>query len=187
MSKRGVFRRTDADESYAQRAKHRLRKRRNSDPASALDQGLDLLNERLGNTAYTENELPAARVEVIPTATISRNIYYAPDMDGQAEPGEVVWFNPSTDPPQERSMLVVGRNRHDVLGLLISGEENHTDDDDWLTIGSGEWQTSGEPCWVRLDKVLSIPEEDVRRRGTLFPPRRFERIADTLRRRFDWS
>ncbi|MBG6122114.1 type II toxin-antitoxin system PemK/MazF family toxin [Corynebacterium aquatimens] len=166
-------------------AKHRLDRRRRD--TSALDQGLDLLNERLGNTSEKLSDLPVAHIEVIPTATMSRNIFYAPDMDGQAESGEVVWFSPPTDPPQERSMLVVGRDRHEVLGLLISANENHTDDEDWLPIGSGEWQASGTPCWVRLDKVLSIPEDNVRRRGTLFPPRRFERIADSLRKRFDWS
>lgn len=151
-----------------------------------LDQGLELLNERLGNTP-TSQRRKAARTKVFPTADIARTIFYAPDMDGQAEPGEVVWFNEPTTPPKERSMLVVGRDRHDVLGLLISSNEDHAAEDEWLPIGSGEWKASGEPCWIRLDKTLSIPETDLRRRGALFPARRFERIADHLRKHFDWA
>ncbi|EFK54725.1 type II toxin-antitoxin system PemK/MazF family toxin [Corynebacterium genitalium ATCC 33030] len=154
--------------------------------ASPLDQGLDLINERLGYTEANQHRR-AARTRVVPTGDIARSIFYAPDMDGQAEPGEVVWFNVPTTPPKERSMLVVGRDRHDVLGLLISADENHADEKDWMPIGSGEWKPSGEPCWVRMDKTLSIPETDLRRRGALFPARRFERVAEHLRKRFDWA
>ena len=84
-------------------------------------------------------------------------------------------------------MLVVGRDRHDVLGLLISADENHADEKDWMPIGSGEWKPSGEPCWVRLDKTLCVPESDVHRRGATLPPLRFERVANRLRDHFDWS
>ena len=151
-----------------------------------LKEGLKLLNERLGNSPTQHHRRPA-RTKVFPTADIPRSIFYAPDMDGQAEPGEVVWFYVPATPLRERSMLVVGRDRQDVLGLLISSNDDHADDDAWLPIGSGEWKTTGEPCWVRLDKTLAIPETDLRRRGALFPPRRFDRIADHLRKHFDWA
>ncbi len=153
---------------------------------TALDQGLKILNERMGNSPTSERRR-AARTRVVPTGEISRSIFYAPDMDGQAEPGEVVWFNVPTTPLKERSMLVVGRDRHDVLGLLISANEDHAGEDDWLPIGSGEWKPTGEPCWVRTDKTLFIPETDLRRRGALFPARRFAHIAEHLRKRFDWA
>lgn len=165
------------------------RRRQRRDPAAEqrpLDQGLELINERLGYTEASTRRR-AARTRVVPTGDIARSIFYAPDMDGQAEPGEVVWFHVPTSPPKERSMLVVGRDRHDVLGLLISSDDNHAEDEDWMPIGSGEWKPTGEPCWVRMDKTLSIPETDLRRRGALFPARRFERVADHLRKRFDWA
>lgn len=160
--------------------------RRLTDKPTALDQGLRILNERMGNSPTSERRR-AARTRVVPTGEISRNIFYAPDMDGQAEPGEVVWFNVPTTPVKERSMLVVGRDGHDVLGLLISANEDHADDSNWLAIGSGEWKPTGEPCWVRLDKTLFTPETDLRRRGALFPARRFEHIAEHLRTHFNWT
>lgn len=159
--------------------------RRLAKKPTALDQGLKILNERMGNSP-TSQRRRAARARVMPTREISRSIFYAPDMDGQAEPGEVVWFNVPTNEMKERSMLVVGRDRHNVLGLLISANEDHADDSDWLEIGSGEWKPTGEPCWVRMDKTIFIPETDVRRRGALFPARRFEHIAEHLRKHFDW-
>lgn len=107
-------------------------------------------------------------------------------MDGQAEPGEVVWVTVPSTPPSQRCVLIVGREHHDVLGLLISPDKDHAEDEDWLAIGAGEWEPSGEPCWVRVDKTLLIPEIDVLRRGAFVPQRRFERVANRLRDRFDW-
>ena len=83
--------------------------------------------------------------------------------------------------------MVVGRTRTTVLGLLISPNPKHALDDAWLEIGSGEWDESGCDCWVRLDRLLEVSEEQVRRQGTLFPERRFERIANRLRARYHWA
>ncbi|MCP1386878.1 hypothetical protein M5J20_01510 [Corynebacterium sp. TA-R-1] len=154
---------------------------------TSLDQGLAMLNARLAAPASDRRAKRAARVNVKPTGKIPRNIYYAPDMDGNAEPGEVVWVTVPSQPPTERSMLVVGREQHEVLGLLISPGKEHADDQHWLGIGCGEWDASGEPCWVRLDKTLCVPETDVHRRGTTVPALRFERVANRLRDRFDWG
>ncbi|WP_284522729.1 hypothetical protein [Corynebacterium aquatimens] len=73
------------------------------------------------------------------------------------------------------------------LGAFNLPVKAHADEQHWLGIGSGEWEASGEPCWVRLDKTLFVPETDVHRRGTIIPPLRFERVASRLRDRFDWG
>ena len=153
----------------------------------SLDQGLALLNERLGTRNPAHEPRTATYVTVRPTAHLPRNIYYAPDMDGNAEPGEVVWVTVPSHPPRQRSMLVVGRERGEVLGLLISSEAEHASDERWLGIGAGEWNASGKPCWVRLDKTMIVPEIDLHRSGTIIPQRRFERVANRLRDRFDWE
>lgn len=161
-----------------------LRKRRR---VASLDQGLALLNARLAGPASGRENARPARMNVQPTGSLARNIYYAPDMDGNAEPGEVVWVTVPSRPPTVRSLLVVGREQHEVLGLLISPGQEHAEDARWLGIGSGEWDASGAPCWVRLDKTLCVAETDVHRRGTIVPPLRFERVASRLRDRFDWG
>lgn len=170
------------------------RRRKSSRPASPtttgpLDEGLELLNERLGSSPRASRDRrkeSVARLIVKPTSRVARSIYYAPDMDGQAEPGEVVWVRVPSTPPRERSLLIVGREHHDVFGLLISPDKAHADDGDWLAIGSGEWEASGDPCWVRMDKTLMVSETDVHRRGASVPRRRFERVAHHLREHFDW-
>ncbi|SDL87946.1 PemK-like, MazF-like toxin of type II toxin-antitoxin system [Corynebacterium mycetoides] len=181
--------RRGGDDAIFFRPRKRRRSRRAGAQPSALEEGLALLNERLGSTprrSRGRKKTSAARLIVKPTTRVARSIYYAPDMDGQAEPGEVVWVTVPSTPPQERSMLIVGREHHDVLGLLISPDKEHATDEHWLGIGSGEWEASGEPCWVRTDKTLMVAETDVHRRGASVPRRRFERVANRLRDRFDW-
>ncbi|MDO4686069.1 MAG: type II toxin-antitoxin system PemK/MazF family toxin [Corynebacterium sp.] len=160
----------------------------------ALDRGLARLGDRLGLDTPHDDDEPKRRavaVKAKPTHTLARSIYYAPDMDGQADPGEVVWIMVNTNgpdhPPTERAIVVVGRAAHNILGLLISPDTTHKDEHNWLDIGAGGWDESSRQCWVRLDKVLEVPELDIRRQGAIIPRQRFERIANRLRREFGWG
>ncbi|TNL96683.1 type II toxin-antitoxin system PemK/MazF family toxin [Corynebacterium tapiri] len=162
-------------------------------PAQPED-GLRTLRGRLGLAECEDTPAahhPPAPLRVHETTNCARTIVYAPDIDGHAEAGEVVWLwapvNGPSKPPSERPMLVVGRTRfQQLLGLLISADPQHDEDPTWMGIGTGLWETSGTPCWMRMDKVIEVPEYAVRREGALFPERRFERIAHTLRTRFGW-
>lgn len=194
----------------SRRQRRQLRKEKiraaKSKQMSALDQGLARLRNRLGFTdeqdGATAVEEPkstrrrpqrvAAPVRVGLTEDHPRVIFYTPDVDGQADPGEVVWIwapgNEPSDPPQERAMLVVGRSRsRDVLGLLISPNQDHAGDENWMEIGGGYWDPEGRPSWVRLDRLIEVPEVALRREGALFPRGRFERIASALRSRYGWA
>ena len=159
---------------------------------ASLEEGLALLNERLGLTPGTKTRTTATRIDVQPTEQHARNLYYGPDMDGNAEPGEVVWALVPSTPPEERAMLVVGRDHHDVLALLIHcGEEPVSDPasatEEWLGIGTGDWDASGQPGWLRLDLLLVVPEASIHRRGATLPARRFDRVANRLRDTYHWT
>ena len=158
-----------------------------------VDDGLSRINDRLGLGSTTHGPTPrkAAQIYVVRTVDRPRSIFYAPNMDGQADSGEVVWVPvPSEEDGgtvHERAVLVVGRTRTTVLGLIISPNPEHADEDWWLNIGSGDWNEAGCPCWVRLDRILEVSEQDTRREGILFPQRRFERIAHHLRAKYHWA
>ncbi|MEZ2122864.1 type II toxin-antitoxin system PemK/MazF family toxin [Corynebacterium sp. CCM 9204] len=163
---------------------------------SALNQGLEVINDRLGlnpdsGTPAHRSTKSATTYAAQPTASMARSIYYAPDMDGQADPGEVVWIWVDTDgpgsPAKERAIIVIGRSRQHMLGLVISPNPGHAEEDNWLGIGSGPWDESGRQCWVRMDKVLEVPELGIRRQGAIIPRHRFERIANRLRSRYGWG
>nr|WP_094292513.1 MULTISPECIES: type II toxin-antitoxin system PemK/MazF family toxin [Mycobacterium] len=127
----------------------------------------------------------------VPTAHRARKVVYAPDLDGRADPGEIVWtwVVYEDDPTQgkDRPVLVVGRDRSTLLGLMLSSQDHHRDDPDWVAIGSGTWDYEGRASWVRLDRVLDVPEDGIRREGAILAREKFEVVAARLRAEYSWS
>lgn len=126
-----------------------------------------------------------------PTAQRARKLVYAPDLDGRADPGEIVWtwvvYEDDPTRGKDRPVLVVGRNRNVLLGLMLSSQESHATDPDWVGIGSGDWDYEGRHSWVRLDRVLDVPEEGIRREGAILPREVFDVVAARLRAEYSWS
>ncbi|OBG86098.1 growth inhibitor PemK [Mycobacterium sp. E136] len=152
----------------------------------------------LDTIAGTPKEAPAAITagrpvsrHFVPTAHRARKIVYAPDLDGRADPGEIVWtwVVYEDDPTQgkDRPVLVVGRDRSTLLGLMLSSQDHHRDDPNWVSIGSGTWDYEGRASWVRLDRVLDVPEDGIRREGAILAREKFEAVATRLRAEYSWS
>ncbi|WP_211220635.1 type II toxin-antitoxin system PemK/MazF family toxin [Gordonia shandongensis] len=145
-----------------------------------------------------------------PTGDFARTIVYAPDLDGAADPGEIVWtwvpFEDDPDQGKDRPVLVVGRDGGPgdhtagdgmagddraggdmLLGLMLSSRDYHRDDPDWVSIGSGPWDRDRRESFVRLDRVLQVAEHGIRREGAVCERARFDAVADRLRARFGWT
>ena len=86
-----------------------------------------------------------------------------------------------------RPVLVVGRDRQTLLGLMLSSQSHHMHDPSWVGIGAGDWDHEGRPSWVRLDRVLDVPEESIRREGAIVDRITFEIVATRLRTEYSWS
>lgn len=85
-------------------------------------------------------------------------------------------------------MLVVGsKGRGTVLGLMLSTQQSRAGQDGWLELGSGSWDAEGRTSFVRLDRVLEIEANSIRREGAVLDATRFERVASALRTRHGWS
>lgn len=153
--------------------------------------GLGTLIAASGNAAPA---LPAGRPvssTFVPTAHRARRISYAPDLDGRADPGEIVWtwvvYEDDPSRGKDRPVLVVGRDRTVLLGLMLSSQDHHGGDPNWISIGRGGWDHEGRASWVRLDRVLDVPEESIRREGAILDRERFDLIATRLRAEYSWS
>ncbi len=127
---------------------------------------------------------------MVPTAQRARRVSYAPDLDGQADPGEIVWtwvvFEDDPTRGKDRPVLVIGRDQRTLLGLMLSSQHYHSEDPQWVSIGTGTWDYEGRPSWVRLDRVLDVPEEGIRREGAILDRTRFEAVAARLRTEYSW-
>ncbi|WP_194860239.1 type II toxin-antitoxin system PemK/MazF family toxin [Dietzia sp. SYD-A1] len=131
-----------------------------------------------------------ATTGAVPTASRARTLSYAPDLDGRADPGEIVWtwveFEEADGRGKDRPVLVVGRDGDRLLGLMLSSQARRDDDESWQSLGTGPWDVEDRPSWVRLDRVLDVPEQGIRREGAVCPRRTFERVADRLRSDYGW-
>lgn len=120
-----------------------------------------------------------------------RTLVYAPELDGQADPGEIVWtWVRYEDDPREgkdRPVLVVGRSSRTLFGLMLSSQRDRDGQPHWLALGAGAWDREGRPSWVRLDRVLTMREDSIRREGAVLDRARFERVAQVLRARYGWQ
>ena len=70
---------------------------------------------------------------------------------------------------------------------MLSSQLHHAEDPTWISIGSGDWDYEGRPSWVRLDRVLDVPEEGIRREGAIMDRHTFEIVATRLRAEYSWS
>lgn len=119
-----------------------------------------------------------------------RQLAYRPDLDGAADPGEIVWtLVPYEEDPtrgKDRPVLVVGRDGSTLLGLMLSSQADRDGERHWHALGTGAWDGEGRASWVRLDRVLSVDETGIRREGAVLDRRRFDQVAVQLRERYGW-
>ncbi|MFD1076599.1 type II toxin-antitoxin system PemK/MazF family toxin [Longispora fulva] len=132
-----------------------------------------------------------ARSRPGPVPAGGRHLVYAPQPDGQADPGEIVWtwVEYEDDPSQgkDRPVLVVGRDRDRLLGLMLSSQSERDGQRGWLALGPGSWDREQRPSWIRLDRVLDVPEKGIRREGAVLDRSRFDRVAQELRTHYGWA
>jgi hypothetical protein len=106
---------------------------------------------------------------------------YAPEADGEPDPGEVVWgWVPYEDDPsqgKDRPVLLVGRTVVEgeelFAGLMLTSKDHDRDAEDearygryWMDVGTGDWDRERRPSEVRLDRLIVLREDAVRREGS---------------------
>jgi hypothetical protein len=140
----------------------------------------------------TVRRVPQQRATVVTSPPArGRHLVYAPELDGRADPGEIVWtwvaFEEDPARGKDRPVLVVGRDGSTLLGLMLSSNAERDGQRHWHALGPGPWDRQRRPSWVRLDRVLLVPEDGIRREGHVLDRERFEVVAAVLRRGYAWT
>jgi len=114
---------------------------------------------------------------------------YDPSLDGDADPGEVVWtwvpFEEDPTQGKDRPTVVIARDGTDVLVLQLSSRshEDRPDRDDWIELGSGAWDRDGRVSHVDTGRVLRVPADGIRREGAVLERDRFDAVVAAVRAR----
>jgi PemK-like, MazF-like toxin of type II toxin-antitoxin system len=118
---------------------------------------------------------------------------YSPEADGLPDPGEVVWtWVPYEDDPaqgKDRPVVVLSRTSDGhLLGLQLTSQDHDVDAEQeaswgrhWMDVGTGAWDPEGRPSEVRLDRLLRLPEAEVRREGAALDRSTFEDVVVAAR------
>jgi hypothetical protein len=121
-------------------------------------------------------------------------IGYAPQRDGDPDPGEVVWawvpYEEDHTRGKDRPVLLVGRSGGYLLGLMLTSKDRVPDTGasaGYVDIGAGGWDRQGRPSEARLDRIVQLRPDSIRREGAVLEHARFEKVAEGLRRRHGWS
>jgi hypothetical protein len=109
------------------------------------------------------------------------DLAYAPDRDGDPDPGEVVWcWVPYEEDPRigkDRPVVAIGHAlaegaEGDLVVLMLSSQD-HRDEPDWVSIGTGDWDREGRESFARLDRPFAVDPAAVRREGGTLAQDRF--------------
>jgi hypothetical protein len=119
---------------------------------------------------------------------------YAPELDGEPDPGEVVWaWVPYEDDPsqgKDRPVLVLDTagDGDGWVGLMLSSQDHDRDAEDearwgrhWMDVGTGGWDSQGRPSEVRLDRLIRLERDGVRREGAALDETIFTAVVEARR------
>ncbi|WP_309079785.1 type II toxin-antitoxin system PemK/MazF family toxin [Zhihengliuella sp.] len=112
---------------------------------------------------------------------------YSPSPDGLPDPGEIVWawvpYEEDFGQGKDRPVLLVGHDGAYLLGLMLTSRDRNNaraHDADYVDIGAGPWDPRGRESEVKLDRVIRLLPQGIRREGAVLPRRHFERVTDGL-------
>jgi hypothetical protein len=118
---------------------------------------------------------------VPPTQRVERGVRveYTPAMDGDTDPGEVVWaWVPFEDDPhrgKDRPVVIIGRANNRFAGIPLTSKNKGRAEN--VAIGTGGWDPQGRGSWAKADQLLLLDDHDIRREGAVLARNRFDQVV----------
>jgi hypothetical protein len=127
-----------------------------------------------GRSTAASNDAPGDRVI----------IEYSPDLDGDADPGEVVWtwvpYEEDASQGKDRPVVIIGRKGHLLLGVALTSKVHHNELQ--VVVGSGPWDREGRVSYAKVERLLEVDPKRVRREGAVLERQHFDDVVAGVRR-----
>ncbi len=104
---------------------------------------------------------------------------YSPCLDGDPDPGEVVWaWVPYEEDPsqgKDRPVAIIGRRGDHLLGVPLTSKAK--DNELQVPVGTGSWDREGRPSYAKVERLLDVVPDRVRREGAVLSRQHFDDIV----------
>ena len=134
--------------------------------------------QRKPTTRPSGTGAPARDIE---TAGVS--FEYSPDLDGDPDPGEVVWtWVPYEEDPsqgKDRPVVLIGRRGSMLIGVPLTSKPH--DNEPQVPVGTGSWDREGRPSYAKLERLLEVDPRKVRREGSILSRAHFVAVIAGVR------
>lgn len=114
-------------------------------------------------------------------------IQYSPHLDGDPDPGEIVWTRvPYEDDPtqgKDRPVVVVGRRGAHLVAVPLTTKRS--DREAQVAIGTGAWDSRRRASFARIWRMLDIDPGEMRREGAVLDRDTFERVVRAVDEYYD--
>lgn len=132
-----------------------------------------------------------ATIELDPNAVGTVKLSYAPERDGDPDPGEIVWtwvpYEERDGRGKDRPVIIVASGSDDSFLAVQLTSKNHGGQSDFVSLGSGPWDSSGRASWANIDRTFQVFSDGIRREAAALDRERYDRVAEALRRRYGWK
>ncbi|GAA1619674.1 type II toxin-antitoxin system PemK/MazF family toxin [Leucobacter chromiireducens] len=123
--------------------------------------------------------------DLTPAEARGLSVSYAPQVDGDPDPGEIVWtwvpYVENDGRGKDRPVLIIARlDAETTAGCYLSTKQHRG----FVSIGAGPWDSKGRESFLSPERLLRVTHDGMRREGTVLPRERFEpAVAALLRAR----
>ena len=111
-------------------------------------------------------------------------IEYSPRLDGDPDPGEVVWtWVPYEEDPsqgKDRPVVIIGRRGRYLAGVPLTSKAH--DNELQVVVGRGPWDHEGRVSYAKVERLLEVEPDQVRREGAVLERQHFEDVVAGVRR-----
>jgi hypothetical protein len=139
-----------------------------------------LRNVERGTGRTTRKKVPTTR-----PVERGLQIEYSPSVDGDPDPGEIVWtWVPYEEDPtrgKDRPVVIIGRRGANLCGVALTSKRRNGE----LEVGTGPWDPRNRPSYAKVDRLLDIDADTVRREGAALNRRRFDAVVQAVDRLHD--
>lgn len=114
-------------------------------------------------------------------------IEYSPRIDGDPDPGEIVWtwvpFEEDPSQGKDRPVVIIGRRGDMLVGVPLTTKRD--DREPQVAVGTGDWDSEHRVSYARIWRLFDVDPLAMRREGAIVTPETFVDVVLAVDKYYD--